>query len=171
MLISFTPDLVMFRDRDARLVWFDIRQTGQFVLIAEALSGRPIAALPPMPLAASASRIELPAGSVWLLARLFDGGAPIGAFAGVRIRGGLVELSHAGEIHGAALLITSAITVTLRLDLLPPDQGARSRFGGDANDAVADSPPTSSSRFAVRRAVDSSTQVMRAWRSMATPPA
>lgn len=136
-----------FRDRDGRTVWFDIRHTGQFITMAEAASGQLIAALPAMPLAAGASRIELRAGSVWLLARMFDVGAPSGAFAGVRIRGGLLELSHAGEVHGTTLLINSAITATLRLDLLPPNRPARSRFGGDATDVVADLPANVVLRF------------------------
>jgi hypothetical protein len=115
-----------------------------FVSIVDSATNRMIGAVPDMALPAGPggiSALELPAGSVWLAALLFDSAAPSGSWAGVRIRGGALRLSVPAAVSGTALQVSPGTVITLHLKL---DRGAAASasgaHGGDARDLKVETP-------------------------------
>jgi hypothetical protein len=147
---SFGP----FESDEGGLVWFDVRRTEVPVRLIDAQTERPLISLPPATLPVGradpdATVLKIPAGSVWLAAALFDPASPPGSFAGLRIRGGTLTLSHPPFIHGNAIRVAPGIVVTLQLQLEPPDRLPRSRHGGDARKVSADLPEQATFTLAV----------------------
>lgn len=147
---SFGP----FESNEGDLVWFDVRRTEMPVLLVDAQTGRPLVSLPQATLpvdgaATEANVLRIPAGSVWLAAALFDAASPSGSFAGLRIRGGTLTLSHPPLIHGSAIEVAPGIVATLLLQLEPPERLSRSRHGGDARKVGVDLPEQATFTIAV----------------------
>jgi hypothetical protein len=78
-----------FESAEGDLVWFDIRRTATPVLLIDSQTERPLislpqAALPDSPVNVGVTILDIPAGSIWLAASLFDSNSPAGSFAGLR---------------------------------------------------------------------------------------
>ena len=143
-----------FESNEGGLVWFDVRRTVAPVLLVDAQSERPLISLPQGVLPVDggdpgATVLTIPAGSVWLAASLFDSASPSGSFAGLRIRGGTLTLSHAPFIHGSLIRVAPGIVATLLLQLEPPERLSRPRHGGDARKVGADLPEQATLTIAV----------------------
>ena len=115
---SFGP----FESAEGALVWWDVRLVSEHAVVVDATSGKPLFALPRGTWhadtgAGTVSQLEIPAGSVWLSAPLFDGNAAAGSFAALRIREGSVVLSEVGGILGDQLRAPQGCVVTLRLEV------------------------------------------------------
>lgn len=142
---SLESSIGPFESADDGLVWFDIRRTATPGLLINSQTERPLISLPQATLSAGPVNVDvtvlnIPAGSVWLAASLFDSNSPAGSFAGLRIRGGTLTLSHAAFAHGNIIRVSPGIVATLQLRLDPPERSPRSRHGGDALKVSADLP-------------------------------
>lgn len=76
--------------------------------------------------------------TVWILARLFDAAAPAGNYAGLRVKGGSIELSADPVMTNGKLTIAASTSATCNLDLEQNTHFASdpaSPFGIDARDA------------------------------------
>lgn len=134
-----------FESAEGGLVWFDIRRTATPVVLVDSQTERPLIGLPPatlsaVPVHAGVTVLNIPAGSVWFAASLFDARSPAGSFAGLRIRGGTLTLSHAAFVQGNTIRASPGIVATLRLHLDPPERPPRTRHGGDARKVSAEFP-------------------------------
>jgi hypothetical protein len=126
-----------FESPEGRLVWFDVRRTGQAISVIDSRHGRllftiPSATLARPPAMSSVTALELPAGSVWLAAAMFDPAAPAGSLAGLRIRAGTVSFSEPAVVHGNVITARPGVVATLHLRLDPGERLARARHGGDS---------------------------------------
>ena len=116
------------------------------------LSAHPRRALLTLPLRGfslgAATSYELPAGSVWILGRALSAGAPAGAYSGVRIKKGRLQLSSAPTIAGLTLTIPNGARVTLELELDPPASAAPAATPGqDAHASRVKVPETATFVF------------------------
>ena len=125
-----------FRDRDGRLLWFDIFLPMQQVSLVRAPSTTPLLLLPFRGFFLGAStEYTLPAGSVWILSRALSPVAPAGGYSGIRIKRGRLRLSSAPTAGGLTLTIPAGTRVTLELELDPPASTAPASAPG--KDALA----------------------------------
>ena len=125
-----------FRDRDGRLVWYDIFVPVRQVSIVRAPGTAPFLLLPLRGFSIGpATDYIVPAGSVWMLSHLFAGAAPAGGYCGVRIKGGRLHLSSAPTVSGTTLTINAGVRGTLELELDPPAPAAPAASPG--KDAIA----------------------------------
>jgi len=134
---SLESSIGPFESVESGLVWFDIRRTATPVVLVDSQTERLLIGLPPatlsaVPVHAGVTVLDIPAGSVWFAASLFDARSPAGSFAGLRIRGGTLTLSHAAFVQGNTIRASPGIVATLRLHLDPPERPPRTRHGGDA---------------------------------------
>jgi hypothetical protein len=136
-----------FESAEGQLVWFDVRRTSDALSVVDLQSRQLLFTVPRNTLSAGVppvgpTRIEIPAGSLWLAAARFDSGAPGASLAGLRIRSGVLSLSHPPIVHGHLIGLTAGTVAALQLRLDPGDRRARSAHGGDARsldvDPVAD---------------------------------
>lgn len=114
-----TESIGPFQSDDLDLVWFDVWQEIELLSVLDASNGRVLLSLPRLTLnaitvTAGIMRIEVAAGSVWLYAPLFDTAAPTGAFAGLRIEGGAIELSEPATVQDGRLRVTPGTTLIFR---------------------------------------------------------
>ena len=158
-----------FVDRDGRLVWFDIFAIVRQVSLVRAPSSAPLLTLPLRGFSlGAATSYELPAGSVWILSRALSAGAPAGAYSGVRIKKGRLQLSSAPTIAGLTLTIPNGARVTLDLELDPPASAAPAATPGqDAHASRVKVPETATFVFTagggvLRAAGDASLKVFGA---------
>lgn len=133
---SLESSIGPFESAEGGSVWFDIRRTATPVLLIDSQTEHPLISLPQATLSAGPVDVDvtvfnIPAGSVWLAASLFDSNSPAGSFAGLRIRGGTLTLSHAAFVHGNIIRVSPGIVATLQLQLDPPERPPRTRHGGD----------------------------------------
>jgi hypothetical protein len=125
-----------FRDRDGRLLWFDIFLPMQQVALVRAPSSAPFLLLPFRGFFLGAStEYALPAGSIWILSRALASTAPAGGYSGIRIKRGRLRLSSAPAVSGLTLTIPAGTRVTLELELDPPASTAPAAEPG--KDALA----------------------------------
>jgi hypothetical protein len=134
-----------FESTEGSLVWFDIRRTATPVLLIDSQAERPLIRLPlatlsTIPVDVGSSVFNIPEGSVWLAASLFDSNSPAGSFAGLRTRGGILTLSHAAFVHGNVIRVSPGIVATLQLQINPPEPPPRTPHGGDAREVSTDLP-------------------------------
>jgi hypothetical protein len=109
-----------FRDRDGRLVWFDVFRPIRQVSIVRAPQTAPFLLVPLRGFLIGASTdYILPAGSIWILSRVLTPSAPAGAYSGLRIKGGRLRLSSAPTVSGLTLTTVASARVTLELELDP----------------------------------------------------
>jgi hypothetical protein len=135
---SFGP----FTDLDGRPVIFELFLPIRKMAIIRKGDSAPFLTLPLLGIAApNIVEYNLPAGSVWMLAKLFTADAPAGGYAGTRIKKGKLHLSAAPIVSGDNLLIPAGATVSLTLTL-DPDTSApgSSEPGVDAIEARAKLP-------------------------------
>jgi hypothetical protein len=125
-----------FRDRDSRLVWFDVFAPLRQVSVVRAPGTAPFLLLPLRGFAIGpATDFILPAGSAWILSRTLTAAAPAGGYIGIRIKGGRLHLSSAPAVSGFTLTTTAGARVTLELELDPPTSTAPAAEPG--KDALA----------------------------------
>jgi len=132
-----------FESIDGQRVWFDVRRTDDALSVLDLHSGQLLFTLPRTTFAAGpppagTTTIEIPRGSIWLAARAFVTNAPAASLAGLRIRGGVLSLSHPAIFHGNVIAVAPGVVVTLDLKLDPGEQPPRSRHGGDARSLDVD---------------------------------
>lgn len=131
-----------FRDRDGRLIWFDIFFPVRQVSLIRSPSTAPLLTLPLRGFLIGASTdYKIPAGSVWILSRALTSDAPAGGYSGVRIKSGRLRLSTAPSVTGLTLTILAGTRVTLELELDAPGSTAPApEPGKDAHAATIDVP-------------------------------
>jgi hypothetical protein len=146
---SFGP----FESAGGNLVWVDVRRVAAPAFLADAQTGRPLIGLPAATLdAASAgggvTDVNIPAGSVWFAAELFDPGAPAHSCFGVRALGGTLTLSHPAFVHGNRIGASPGVVATVLLDLDHPSALAEGN-GGDARHLLVQLPRRATFTLAV----------------------
>jgi hypothetical protein len=128
---SFGP----FESADGDLVWVDVRRVAAAAVLADAQTGRPLMSLPAAAIGASSpgsvSDVNIPAGSVWFAAQLFDPSALPHSCFGVRVLAGTLRLSHPAAVQGTRIVAASGVVATVQLDLDHPTLPAEGH-GGDA---------------------------------------
>jgi hypothetical protein len=87
--------------------------------------------------------LSIPAGSIWIAARLFSAGAPDGSFAGIRIKSGTLTISGHSNIQNDVLVVPPNEAVTLKVMLdTPATGGPATGPGAEAAQAKATLPAT-----------------------------
>ena len=119
---SFGP----FADSVGRLIWHDLFAAAKQLHVRRSATGEDFLLLPfgtsrHLPRSAPQANIPIPAGSIWIAARLFSGSAPTGAYAGVRIKGGTLIIGSDDQLTNDVLVVPPAETITLNVTL---DHGA-----------------------------------------------
>ena len=105
---------------------------------------------------------------MWILSRALSAGAPVGAYSGVRIKKGRLQLSSAPTIAGLTLTIPNGARVTLDLELDPTASTAPAATPGqDAHASRVKVPETATFVFTagggvLRTAGDASLKVFGA---------
>lgn len=143
-----------FVNKDGRKIWFDFYRIEKLVALFNAGQPDPAIlfnvslrkkfvnkALPPV--VSPAVRYKLAPGSVWLNSRILTLNAPVGAFTGLKIKGGEITLSAPPQVSGGKLTIAPGTVVTVKLDLVQPAVAGAdpaSPYGVDARDATLDLP-------------------------------
>jgi hypothetical protein len=83
-----------------------------------------------------AATLTLGAGSVWVSAAALAGNAaPGNGWCGLRIKGGMVSFGGTVSLTASPILVPTVATVTLRLELDPPQPTAGTGPGADARQA------------------------------------
>jgi len=132
-----------FIDGAGRLIWHDLFTMSKQLHVRRSATGEDFLLLPfatPRILARPAPRVNItiPAGSIWIAARLFSASAPAGGYAGVRITGGTLIIGSHDHLTGDVLVVQPGETITLRVTL---DHGAA--VAGPASGPGADATNTS----------------------------
>jgi len=120
-----------FVDADGTRVHVDQFMSAPFVKIIRSPDTEPFLLLPLGLTPRAGGELEVPAGSVWIAARLLSAESPAG-FIGLRVRGGRLVFRAPVTFTGQNLFIDPAEEFSLGLDLDPPAGVAGGGFAGDA---------------------------------------
>ncbi len=105
-------------------VWFDIFFATRRLTVIESGSTVPALVLsqafPPVAVDGS-TKIKLDAGTVWLRGDLIDSSLPVGAFVGVKVLSGLIELNDLATVSGDLVEVGSPIRGEIYIKLLSDD--------------------------------------------------
>ena len=124
---SFGP----FIDTLGRQVWFDLFRRVRFVDLVLQGSSSPALRLPLRGLLTGRDVYRIEAGSVWIASALIaHDPALAGFFTGLRVSGGVLELSRPALVSGGQLELDVATTASLHLDL--DQQAAKPSAGAQA---------------------------------------
>jgi hypothetical protein len=149
-----------FTNKDGRQFWFDFFRIEK--LVALYIQGQPDPALlfkttrrlqfiDPMlpPIVDPAPSYNLPAGSIWINARIFAANAPAATFIGLTITGGTIKLGAPPQLINGRLTIAPGTVVTAQLRLQQPVVGGdtTSPYGADARAATLQLPGRLSFHF------------------------
>lgn len=131
---SFGP----FIDRVGRSVWIDVFPVLRLAGVARAGSAQPFLYIEVPAGAPPASTLTLGPGSVWFNATALAGNAaPINGWCGLRIKGGTVSFGSTVSLTASPILVPAASTVTLTLELDPPNADVRRWPGGGCAPSAA----------------------------------
>lgn len=90
-----------------------------------------------------APSLDIPAGTVWILASQLTSGSPAGAWVGIRVRGGRLEVPPGSNVVNDHLTVNPGGTLTLHIDLDPSAAaGPAAGPGSEAASVEAQLPPT-----------------------------
>jgi hypothetical protein len=101
-------------------IWFDIFFAARRLVVIEAGASTPALVLtkarPPV-VGSSSTTIDIEPGTVWVRGDFIDGSLPAGAFVGVKVSGGLVELTGSVTVNGDTVEVSSSLHGKLQLEL------------------------------------------------------
>lgn len=131
-----------FLDVNRMPLWIDLFLRVRQTAVVRAPGAEPFLVVPLRSLLLiGAAHYVLPAGSVWILARLLASTAPASSYCGIRIKGGTLNLSAPATVSGGTLQIGAGVVATLDFEIDPQDPpGAGSTLGPDG-DASKCQPP------------------------------
>jgi hypothetical protein len=130
-----------FLDAFGQPYWFDIRRALQQVVIL-APDAQEIVLTMPQGRVDADGNFMLPAGSVWIRAKILAPHAPEHGFVGLKIQEGRLTVNGGGTVTGGGIVLSAGTELTLALTLEPPSPLAAlaSGPGLDAQDAVVSLP-------------------------------
>ncbi len=137
-----------FLDPAGLQIWIDLFRRVRQTAVVRAPGTEPFVVVPLRGPLAGATQYRLPAGSVWILARLVTPVAPAGGYCGIRIKGGSLTFSAPATVAGDTLQIGAGVTATLDVETDPAAPPASGGALGQDGDATRSRPPPKA-RFVV----------------------
>ncbi len=130
-----------FVDPTGRSVWVDLFRRTRQVSVVRAPETVPFLTVPLRGPLAPGTEYRLPAGSIWISARLLTPAAPQGGYCGIRIKGGVLKFSATPTIMAGVLQVPAGATVRIEIDPeVPASPTATGSLGPDGAAARATPP-------------------------------
>ncbi len=108
-----------FKDNFGKLFWFDFYRRVHYVTVAR--GSDLFLQIPIRGFLSAHQHYVLPAGSVWIRSQLITASAPVGAYTGLKIKGGAINFKLPVSISSNSIIIVSGEECELLLDLDQPN--------------------------------------------------